>query len=170
MEENKKKSNVFINVIIIFGIIIVSVFIYAKYFGTSGVRVHEYRISNERIPVNFSGVKLVYFSDFLYSYKDDVKMIEEAVDKINELKPDIVLFGGGLVFEGYVLTDEDKENMVSLLSKIEVSLGKYAVRGFNDDDKVLEVLNSSGFLVLDNVKENIYINDVTPICLVGVSI
>ena len=43
-EENKKKSNILINTVIIIVIFIVCVFMYAKYVGTSGVRIHEYKI------------------------------------------------------------------------------------------------------------------------------
>ena len=40
-EEKKKKSNVLINTVIVIFLVIVCVFIYAKYVGTSGVRVKD---------------------------------------------------------------------------------------------------------------------------------
>lgn len=168
-EEKKKKSNVLINTIIVIIIIVVCVFIYAKYIGTSGVSVKEYKISSEKIPLNFSGVKIIYFSDFLYAGSTDIDMIKQSVDKINLLNPDIVLFGGGLISKGYKLDDKEKESITLEFSKINAKLGKYAVLGSNDEKQVDDIINNSSFVLLDNRKEDILVNDNTPICLVGVS-
>lgn len=167
-EENKKKSNILINTVIIIVIFIVCVFMYAKYVGTSGVRIHEYKISSNKIPKNFDGAKIVYFSDYLYDGVNSSMMIEKSVQKINLLKPDIVLFGGGLISKGYKFSDEDKNLVIQEFSKIDAKLGKYAVLGFNDDKQVEDIINSSDFILLDNKEEDIYLDDNIPICLVGV--
>lgn len=168
-EEKKKKSNVLINTFIVFMLVIVCMFMYAKYIGTSGVRVKEYRVSSERIPLNFSGIKVIYFSDFIYSGEDDLNLIQEAVDRINLLKPDIVLFGGGLIAKGYKFDENDVQNISKEFVRIDSSLGKYAVTSFDDNENVLSILNDTGFIVLDNAEEDIFVNDNSPICLVGVS-
>lgn len=168
-EEKKKKSNVLINTVIVIFLVIVCVFIYAKYVGTSGVRVKEYRISSENIPSNFSGVKIVYFSDFLYAGIDGLEMIKASVEKINLLKPDIVLFGGGLISKGYKLSADEVGNISEELNKIDANLGKYSVSGVYDDSEVTKIYTNSNFILLENKEENIYINENTPICLVGVS-
>lgn len=164
----KKKSNIFINILIVFVILIISVVMYAKYIGTSGLVIREYRIKSELIPSNFSGVKVVYFSDILYGSTVSLDDVQNIVDEINIRKPDIVLFGGGLLSNDFKLKNKDKEKFVELFGSIDAKLGKYAVSGYTDDAKVLEILNQSGFIVLNNSHELIYNEEETPICLFGV--
>ena len=101
IEEDKKRSNILINILIIFVIIVVSILMYAKYVGTKGIVVKEYLLQSEFIPDNFSGVKIIYISDLLYGGTVSLKDVEELIDKVNERKPDIVLFGGGMILEDY---------------------------------------------------------------------
>ena len=167
--EKNKKSSIVINVLIIIFILVICLLMYAKYVGTKGIRVHEYKIASNNIPINFSGIKIIYFSDFLYNGKEDIEMIEEAVKKINELKPDIVLFGGGLINDGYKINDQEKEKFQQELQKINATLGKYAVLSNTDKDPVNTILENSGYNLLENKMEKIYNKDLTPICLVGIS-
>lgn len=167
MEEEKKKSNAIINTLIIIVLLIVSVFIYSKYVGTRGIRVHEYRITSEKIPTNFSGIKIIYFSDFLYSGSNEEEMITDAVEKINELNPDIILFGGGLISKGYKLKEEEKLKIIENFTKLEARLGKYATLGSNDIN-IEEILTNSGFSILNNAGETVLVNENMPICLIGV--
>lgn len=166
--EERKKSNILINILILIIIFFISVIMYAKYVGVSGIRVKEYRIADELIPINFSGVKIVYFSDILVGSTIDTSDIKEMVELINELKPDIILFGGGLVYDGYSLEDDLKQSIIDEFNKLNVKLGKYAVKGFNDDDVFDEIMTLSNFKVMDNSYEFIYNEDVTPICLSAV--
>ena len=164
----KKKSNILINVLIIVVIIIVSIVMYAKYIGTTHVSVKEYRVKSSSIPSNFSGVKIIYVSDILYGSTINTEDIEELVDKINVLRPDILLFGGGLIADGYKLDDKDKTDIINLFNKLDVKLGKYAVKGANDKELFDEIMSSSDFKIMSNSYEFIYYLDNTPICLIGV--
>ncbi len=168
VSDDKKKSNVIINIIIILVITFVSIIMYAKYVGTKRIKCVEYRVASEMIPTNFSGVKIIYFSDVLLGSTVAIDDIDELINSINEMKPDIVLFGGNLVSEGYSIKDEEKSSLKENFSKINVTLGKYSVKGFEDTEVFDEVMTESGFIDLTNNYELIYKDENTPICLVGV--
>ncbi len=167
-EEKEKKSNIFINICILLVIFIVSLFMYAKYIGTSGITVKEYRIKSKLMPSNFSGVKIIYFSDLLYGSTVFMEDVQNLRDSINELKPDIILFGGGLVSNDYKISKKDKQALGEVLSSMDATLGKYSVSGAGDDILFDELMNLGGFSILDNNYELVYYEDNTPICLVGI--
>lgn len=167
IQEEKKKSNTFINILILLVIFFVSIIMYAKYIGIKGITIKEYRIKDELIPTNFSGVKIIFISDILLGSTIDLDDIENLVEKTNELKPDIVLFGGGLTIDDYKINDKDKEKLITLLNKMNVKLGKYAVKGENDNELFEEIMTSSGFKVMNNSYEMVYNEGNNPICLVG---
>ena len=164
----KKRSSVIINILIVIGIFIVSLFMYAKYIGTSGLVIHEYRLKSELIPKSFSGIKIVYFSDILYGSTVSLDDIQNLVNEINIRNPDIVLFGGDLLSDNFKLKKKDKEKIIEMFSNIEAKLGKYAVTGSGDKENVLEILSQSNFVVMKNSHELIYNESDTPICLFGV--
>lgn len=168
LQKEKKKSNIFINILIFLIIILISIVMYAKYIGTKGIVVKEYMIKDTGIPDNFSGIKVIYISDILLGSTIDISDLDEMVEKVNELKPDILLFGGGLTYDGYNLNDEKKQTLTDTLNKINVKLGKYAVKGKNDNETYDEIMTSSNFKVLTNSYEMIYNKDFTPICISGI--
>lgn len=165
-EENKKslKSKI-IDLLIVIVILVVGLFVYAKYIGTSGVRINETRISSEIIPSNFSGVKIVYFSDLLIG-SVDIDKVKEVVEEINLTKPDIVLYGGDLINKGYKL--KNSEDVIKELSKIQSTIGKYYTLGYLDEEESSKVLDQSGFTML-NDSELLYNEGMDPICLVGLN-
>lgn len=164
-EENKKslKSKI-IDILIVIVILVVGVLVYAKYVGTSGVRINEKRISSELIPSNFSGVKIVYFSDLLLG-SVDIDKVKDVVDAINITKPDIVLYGGDLINKGHKFNSEE---LIKVLSKIDSTINKYYTLGYLDNTDTSKVLELSGFIML-NDSELIYNEGMDPICLVGLN-
>jgi len=166
MEE--KKSNKFINILIFSVIIIVSIFIYAKYVGTSGIRVKEYRVASKKIPEGFSGIKLIYISDILLGSISN-SHLESIVNEINSYKPDIVIMGGNLISEDYKLSKKEKKEVINILNNINDNLGKYYVNGDLDNKIYDEIATSANFISINNKNELIYNESNDPICLVGVS-
>lgn len=162
-EENKilvkndgKFKTIIINLLLIITVIVVGVFLYSKYIGTKKIIVKEYRIASENIPSSFSGKKIVYFSDLLYGssvYSDDLDYIK---DKINVLKPDIVIFGGDLVHKDFKLNEEDRNSLIKFLKDIDAKLGKYSSLGSLDNDDVKNMLEEANFKVLINKDELVY--------------
>lgn len=99
---------------------------------------------------------MVYFTDTHFGKYYDVSHARKIVEKINEAKPDIVVFGGDL-FDNFA-RDRDKIDFQYLkeeLQKIEVKIGKYAVWGNHDYGggaiRIYEdFMTSCGFEILDN--------------------
>lgn len=165
--KDRKIINVLIFVIVFFAII----YIIAKFICPKLLDVREYRIESELIPANFSGVKIVHFSDILYKSESDLKQIEKMVEKINVLKPDIVVFTGDLVSKNIKISESAEKEIVKLLGSIDSNIGKYAIFGNEDYSykNYEDVIKESEFKLLNNSYEIIYNESLEPIFLGGTS-
>lgn len=154
---------------IIIVLIISVLFIFAKYVGPNGFEVREYRVESSVLSENFSGLKVVHFSDLLYGSTVDMDDLKKVVSKINILKPDLVLFTGDLISEDVTLSDKDTEKLIEQLSLIEASIGKYAIYG--DADYRIKnydvIMNKSSFKILNNSYEEILYKNNEPLYIVG---
>jgi predicted MPP superfamily phosphohydrolase len=172
-EEVKPKSKfvrVIINTFIFIILLVVGLIVYAKYVGTEGLVVKEYRVESDILTTNFSGLKIVHFSDLLYKTTIDKDDVKELVERINELKPDIVVFTGDLT-GSRKLTDNDKSFLIEQLSSINTTIGAYAVYGDHDykNQNFEEIMTSSSFTILNNAYDAIYNNTNDPMYIVGLS-
>lgn len=172
-EENKEKTKKIIKTTlkVFFIILIISLlfFFYTTYISTAHVIVKEERIVNEKIPKAFNGTKIIQLSDLHYGstmYYNDLKKI---VSLVNERKPDLVVFTGDLINQGYNLKAEEQEKIIKLLKNIDASLGKYAIMGEEDGENFITIFNQSDFTILNNSYDLIYKDDNTPILLTGTS-
>lgn len=148
-------------------ILIILIIIYAFFIGTKGIFIREYKIETNKISSGMHGLKIVQFSDLHYGTQVNDKMVKKLVSKINETKPDIVIFTGDLIDERHKITAEEKEKLTNELSKINASLGKYYVTGEEDFEEATSILNLTGFTNLELKEQLIYSNDQTPILLIG---
>ncbi len=164
VKEKSKLKTFIINLAIIISIIMASMYIYSRYIGTKKIVIKEYKIASNKIPKEFSGNKIVYFSDLLYGSSVFSEDLDYIKSKINILKPDIVIFGGDLILKGFNLNDADKQKLTKFLEAIDSKLGKYGVLGSYDNEETIKLLESGNFILLDNKNEYIY-NGETPICL-----
>ena len=173
IKEVVKKDNgfkrKFINFLIFILILSVGLIMYSRYVGTKGLIVKEYRIADEKIPYNFSGVKIVHFSDLLYKSTINLDDVKNMVERINELKPDLVFFTGGLISKGKSLSDEETRELSSVLNEIDYTIGKFAVKGDEDGDEFSIVMSDSGFEVLNNSGVFVYNKALTPIYVAGLA-
>ncbi len=145
-------------VLIIFVVIFMTI-IYARYIGTLGLETKEYTINDGSIPIDFDGLKIVHFSDLHYNRAINTKKINEIIDEINLINPDIVVFTGDLIDKDVILKDKDYEDLAKLLSKINTKYGKYAIAGNHDIsniEKVIDIYSNSNFKFLDNDYDIIY--------------
>ena len=104
MKKNEKiKGHGFSKFILILIIIFAGTYYYARYIETRGLVVREYSVINKKIPESFHGFKIVQFSDTHYGMTTFSDELKNMVNKINTLKPDIVVFTGDLIDYHYDL-------------------------------------------------------------------
>lgn len=170
-KETLKKVGKVTKIVLIIVLIISSFILYARFVSTSFLVVREYKVTSPNLPTNFTGFKIVQFSDLYYGSTIDTEDLQDIVDKINELKPDLVVFTGDLIAPNYTLEDGEQENITNLLKSITSTVGKYAVNGNNDiQNEVFEsILLGSDFKYLNNESDFIYYQNQTPILLSGTS-
>ena len=164
-----KKSHKILNTFIIIILLGVLCVFYAKYVGTKGLIVKEYRVESNILTSNFSGIKIVHFSDLLYKSTVDKDDVKKLVKRINELKPDIIVFTGDLINKNLRISDADINFLKTELSKLKASIGKYAIYG--DYDYYVQsydsIMNDSNFTILSNTYEEIFYKTNDPIYIVG---
>ncbi len=165
----EKKSHKLLNIIILLAILIVLIFVYAKYVGTKGLIVKEYRVESSVLSYNFSGVKIVHFSDVLYKSTFDSKDLDNLVKKINLLKPDLIVFTGDLSKINYKLKNEDIDYLTEKLSSLNATIGKYAIYGDQDYSSFVydKIMEDSNFILLNNSYDEIFNESNESIYIVG---
>ncbi|MDD2518283.1 MAG: metallophosphoesterase [Bacilli bacterium] len=166
----KKKLLITIGIIIL---VFLTVFAYAHFLGTKGLVVKEIKITDNTIPNSFHGFKVVHLSDIHYGRSVKEKQIKLIVDKINILKPDIVVITGDLLDRDKELTSEQQKILTEQLKKIEVTIGKYIIAGNHDYDNGIDkwqtLVQNSDFINLNDNYQLIYNNGITPILINGMS-
>jgi len=152
----KKFLKIFLTILLIFIIF----FLYGRFIETSGLEVKEIKIESSNLPTSFHGLKIVHFSDLHYGRIISKKQITNIVNKINELKPDIIVFTGDLFDRDSKITEENLNFLKTSLANLDASIGKYAIYGNHDYEVGLEnlvqVYNDSNFIILNNTNDLIY--------------
>jgi len=151
-ERNIQTGKKFFKIGLIFLIIFVFWFYYMRFIETGMLFVEEVKIESSRVPASLSGLKVVQFSDLHYLTTFDHAYLDKLVSKINLTKPDIVVFTGDLLDSGISYRDEDYEDLINVLTKIECEISKYYVKGEEDYkvEKADYILSSAGFINLTN--------------------
>lgn len=168
-EVKESKKGVLVSIIFFIILLIALLFLYAKYVGIKGLIVKEYRIESNILTTNFSGIKIVHFSDLLYKSTVDKSDIKELVKRINELKPDIVVFTGDLVNKNKKYNNDDITFLEEELSNINASIGKYAIYG--DADYSFEdyktIMEKGKFMILNNSYDEVFYKNNDSMFIVG---
>lgn len=173
-EEIKEKNNKIVKrilktILVIFALFLVIV-LYMHFIGAKGLEVREYKVESNKLPDSFHGFKVVHFSDLHYLTTIKGKEVTNLVNKINELKPDLVLFTGDLIDYEKTPTEEELNILIKNLNKIEATTGLYAIKGNHDyiNDNFEKVFNKTDFKIIDNSYELIHYKGNMPIILTGV--
>lgn len=163
-EHNKKKKKLKWQVKLL--LILMFIILYSFFLGTKGIFVKEYKIETQKISSDASGLKILHFSDLHYGSSVNMKMIKSLVNKINQTKPDIVIFTGDLIDERHKITNDEKDTITKELSKINSELGKYYVTGEEDFEDASSILNLAEFTNLEKNPQLIYTSNTNPILLI----
>ena len=168
-ENTKKLVKLVIKLLLIFGVLGTIFFTYTTYVSTTKVVVREYRITNEKIPTNFNGLKIVQMSDLHYGSTILNDELVKIINLINERKPDIVVFTGDLINKDYKLDPKEQEKLIKNFQSIQATIGKYAIMGNEDNEKIAPIFNQSDFTILRDEYDLIYNSKDNPILLIGVN-
>lgn len=160
-----RRLRLWVKILIFIIIIIVLTIIYGLFINSRGFKVNEIALYKD-IPDNYNGLKIVHISDLYYGNSVKKKELKRIVNRINLIKPDIVVFTGDLVYKDTKI-DSD---LGKILSSIKVEIDKYYITGDNDykRDDIINLMDNSGFINLNDMYNLIY-KDKTPILLAGVS-
>lgn len=170
-DKRKKRKRMIINFLKVFSavfIIISSILSYMYYASTTQLIVKEYSFQYDKLPNELNGLKIIQFGDLFYdnNYK---YVINEIKNKINKIKPDIIVFTGNLLHNNFNLTTKEYNKLVNFLDNIDSTIGKYYVVGSNDNEKTIEILDKANFKFLDNSIEDVFYNITVPIKIYGIT-
>lgn len=149
-------------------IFLVTVILYSRYIGTSGINVQEKNIKHNSLNDDFYGLKIVHITDIHYGRTTKEKELKDLIKKVNLTKPDIVVFTGDL-FTDIKVDSSEFDKISSILNEIEANIGKYAIKGDNDIDMYETIMSNAGFKVLNNEYELIYTKSSNYILLSGIT-
>lgn len=172
-EENRelRKKIVLTTFKIILIIIIISMtfFLYTTYISSKIISVKETRITSEKLPKSFDGLKIIQISDIHYGSPIFIEDIKNLINIINRRNPDLVVFTGDLINKNYKINSSEQEKLIKQMKKIKSTIGKYAILGEEDSNTFTTIMNQSNFTILNNSYELIYKNSNTPILLIGLN-
>lgn len=163
-----KKLAISIGIFILFLSLIL---LYSRLVGTSGLTIKEYKIENANLPSSFYGLKIAHISDIHYGQTIKKKELQNIVNKINDLKPDIVVLTGDLLDNKKTISEKEIKNIINQLKSINATIGKFAIQGEHDFDKDIwsTIIKESQFVNLNDTYELIYKDGYEPILLAGLS-
>ena len=164
-EKDHSKLKKFIIVLIV---LIVAFLTYTIGIEPKTFTVKEYKVESSLYPESFEGLKIVQFTDLHYGNSINKKELDKIVSKINELKPDIIVFTGDLIDKDIVINENIQNEITVSLSGLNASLYKYAIYGNEDDEKIYkEIMEKVDFKLLKNEATLLYYKDNTPILIAG---
>jgi len=154
-------------------LIIVSTLYYTFYFSPNHYVYRYETLTSTQIPSQMDGIKIVFFSDLEYGTFVNEERLSKIVDKINNSGCDVVIFGGDLYDEKATIDDTNKQTLITYLTKINASLGKFCVYGDNDKiseerlNTINDIYKQSNFEVLNNKVTSLHNKGSESITLVG---
>ena len=165
-ETKKSKSKNIIKILFFIIFILIIILLYSRFIGTKGLKVKEYKIVNENFTDNFYGLKIVHITDLHYGNTTNKSDLKKIVDKVNLIKPDIIVFTGDLLDKD--LNNEELEEFKDILNNMKSNIKKYAVNG-NHDENFSEILKETGFTDLNNNYDSLYNSNNSVILFSGIN-
>lgn len=105
---------------------------YLIFGATEGIehfQVKEVTIRSKDIPKGFEGYRIIQLSDMhLGSWNGDIRIMQKAVNLINEQKADLIVFTGDLVNN----VASELDTFIPILSQLKAKDGIYSVLGNHD--------------------------------------
>ncbi len=143
-------------IIVLSGLIIsILVSLYSVINNATGPEIRDIEITTTKNIGTENEFRIVQLSDVHLDESSNMKRVQKLVDKVNSLKPDLILITGDLI-DGKV--HEDCE-LSKILRSIKSSFGVYAVSGNHEFYTGIDVFNKlaeiSDIKILNDEKKNI---------------
>ncbi|MBT2695323.1 metallophosphoesterase [Bacillus sp. ISL-55] len=146
-------------------------YFYAREVEPRMLDITRHTIKNAALPSGFDGVRVIQFSDTHIGFQYTMEQLNQLITKINNQKPDLIVFTGDLLDDPRHFTEKNK--LISILSSLDAPLGKFAVYGNHDhggygSDLYKQIMDQSGFTLLLNTSANIKLLDGSSIWIAGI--
>ena len=151
-----------------FVIVIATCIINATIFNTKQIQTRQVILKSEKINEENSNILIAYFSDLHYGTYTDNDFLENVISKINDYKPDVIIFGGDLLDN---INEDNKVYLTDVLETLDAKYGKYAILGDQDktnEDDISKILKDADFKIIDDTNITININNESSINIVGI--
>ncbi len=103
--------------------------LYGSIFGWRRLEVHNTEVSIPGLPENFKGYRIAQLTDFHISvYSATPGAVDKIVEKVNSLKPDLIVFTGDLVNT----SPEEATPFIEALGRLKARDGVISVLGNHD--------------------------------------
>ncbi|MCD4734707.1 MAG: metallophosphoesterase [Bacteroidales bacterium] len=161
------------------GLMVLIALIAGMTYGIYHFKVHEITLQVKNLPDDLDGFRIVQVSDLHLGSWISPSRLEEAVEIINGLNPDIFIFTGDLV--NY--SSDETCGFVDILKGIEAKYGKFSITGNHDYghyrswpskearqsdvDRLFDYHKKAGWTLLLNSNKTITINN-SKIAILGV--
>lgn len=145
--------------ILIFSFILICLITYSIFLEPHLIITKNYVFQNKTSPKFPINIRIIQISDTHLNTKNDLNKLKKIVGKINELKPDFIVFTGDLISDIRKFTY--KEDAIKLLEEMDAKRGKIAVYGNHDHggyftEQYEQVLKKSNFILLKNEELTFY--------------
>jgi len=143
---------------------------YAHEIEPATLKITKEIITSHNIPTPFNHFKIVQFSDTHLGFQYSFSQLEKLVQKINDQKPDLIVFTGDLIDEPQ--TFQSSQRLVEILQQLQAKVGKFWIYGNHDHggygtEMVNDIMTQANFQLLKNSHENIELEN-EAITLAGV--
>lgn len=91
-------------------------------------KIEKRKVSFENLPSSFKGMKIVHISDIHSGSLEDISAVEKGVQKILDLKPDLIFFTGDLVNN----VADEMEQLKDVFAQLKAPFGVYSILGNHD--------------------------------------
>jgi len=145
----------------IIGIFVLGLYFYFHNIGRVQPNENEIFITSADVPEPFDGARIVQISDLLVRSESCLVLLENVVNMVNNLEPEIIVFTGNLFLPEGI---QFENRVADLLSQLNASLRQIAVLGYHDlphYELTSNVLSEADFYLLNN--RSIRVFDQSPI-------
>ena len=154
-----------VKILLIIFILLLLVFLYSMFVGTTGLKIKEYKIVSPKITEYYHGLKIVHLSDIHFGSTINEKELKTLTTEVNILKPDILVFTGDLLDEP---SEENNNILIKYLSLMNANLGRFAIYGNHDNvNEFNDIIKKSKWTNLTDTYELVYSNSKEPIIISG---